>query len=232
MTGAAMSGTEARRARTASKEVRRRQLVEATIESIATHGMSGTTMATVTGLANLSMGIVSLHFRSKDNLFAETLGHLAEEHRAQWIECMGNALTPEAKLTALVDAHFHPNVCTPEKVSVWFAFFGESRYRDTYLERVAHIDTERTEITERLCRELVETGGYTDVDPHEIAQTLETLSDGLWLSFMLYPRWLSREDARARVMGYLARTFPCHFAAGPCRSRPHQGSPAPGGVEP
>jgi TetR/AcrR family transcriptional repressor of bet genes len=61
--------------------VRRQQLIEATIESIAKFGISGTTMTTVTGFAGLSVGIVNFHFDSVENLFEETLFSLAAEHR-------------------------------------------------------------------------------------------------------------------------------------------------------
>ncbi len=41
--------------RTASKEVRRLQLIKATIESISKYGILGTTMTTMTGFAGLSV---------------------------------------------------------------------------------------------------------------------------------------------------------------------------------
>lgn len=210
-----MSGeTALRRPRTASREVRRRQLIEATIESIATHGLSGTTMATVTGIADLSMGIVSFHFRSKDNLLVETLAFLAEEHRDRWMQSMQDAaLTPEARLLALIDAHFHDSICTPRKLAVWFAFFGERRYRAAYRERVADIDRERAEITERLCRRLVADGGYAGLDPLAVTKLLETMTDGLWLNIMMYPGWMSPAEARRQVHDCLAATFPRHFPA-------------------
>mgnify|MGYP001797888135 CR=1 FL=1 len=97
--------------RTQSREVRRGQLIDATISSIAEHGISGTTMTTVTGKAGLSMGIVNFHFKSKQNLFEETLVHLAKEHRDHWRAAYDNAaLSPEAKLLAIVDAHFDQQI--------------------------------------------------------------------------------------------------------------------------
>ena len=70
--------------RTASREVRRRQLIEATIDSIAERGFSATTLAAVTKGANLSHGIVNFHFTNKETLFIETLGFLAQEHYDHW----------------------------------------------------------------------------------------------------------------------------------------------------
>ena len=54
-------------------KTRRKQLIKATIKCIAKNGLSGTTMADVTKLAGLSLGIVNLHFETKEKLLVETL---------------------------------------------------------------------------------------------------------------------------------------------------------------
>jgi len=198
--------------RTASREVRRRQLVEATIDSIARHGFSGTTMATVTGIAGLSMGIVSFHFQSKDNLLAETLMTLAEEHRDQWRQGIDRpGLSPTAKLLEIVDSHFHPEICTRRKLAVWFAFYGEARYRKAYRTKLTEIDTQRMEESERLCRRIIADGGYQGVDPARVAKSLEGLYDGLWLNILMYPEAFTPAESRSQVIGYLATVFPRHF---------------------
>ena len=107
MTQAAATKTR----RTAPKEVRRQQLIDATIETIAETGISGTTMAAVTGRAGLSMGIVSLHFESKENLLKSTLRHLAVELRDKWREVEQKAdLTPAERLWGIVEANFDPDM--------------------------------------------------------------------------------------------------------------------------
>jgi TetR/AcrR family transcriptional repressor of bet genes len=72
--------------RTESKEKRRLQLIKATIRTIAKRGLSDTTMATVAGDANLSQGIINLHFQSKDRLLVETLRYVADDYRNAWGE--------------------------------------------------------------------------------------------------------------------------------------------------
>jgi TetR/AcrR family transcriptional repressor of bet genes len=204
--------TEEKASRTAPREVRRQQLIDATIESISQHGMSGTTMTTITQLANLSIGTVSFHFESKENLLVETLCSLAKEHRAVWRAAYGDAgLCPADKLWAFVEAHFHPNICTRPKLSVWFAFFGDAHYRHLYRERLAGIDAERWEETRRLCSVLKKEGGYDDINPMDIAKSLEGLYDGLWINLMMYPDTFSADDAKRQIRQFLARTFPRHF---------------------
>lgn len=66
--------------RSLSKQARRKQLIEATIKCIADKGLSGTTMADVTQQAGLSLGIVNLHFQSKEKLLIETMRYISDEY--------------------------------------------------------------------------------------------------------------------------------------------------------
>ena len=73
-----------KRGRKASKETRRQQLIEATIDSLAKRGYSETTMADVADGAGLSRGIVNFHFESKEKLLVATLQYMADEYSAHW----------------------------------------------------------------------------------------------------------------------------------------------------
>ncbi len=204
--------TRSRNGRTATKEVRRQQLIDATIESIAERGFSGTTLVTVTKFANLSHGTVNFHFKNKESLFADTLGFLAEEHGALWRENLERSgTTPQERLLALIDSEFDERICNRKKLAVWFAFYGEARYRAVYRERCAHIDNERMAETEKLCRLMKNDGGYDHVNPRSFAKGLEAFIDGLLLNMLLYPETFSREDAREECLGFLGETFTSHF---------------------
>ncbi len=209
---ATTEGDKPKRPRTASKQVRRQQLIDATIESIAKHGISGTTMTTVTRTAGLSIGLANFHFSTKQKLFEETLRYLAEEHHNFWLKSYEKAnLAPEDKLTAIVAAHFHPSICNRKKVAVWYAFFGEASARASYRKLANAIDTERREVTVELCQQIIETGGYDKVDATDVAFTLEGLYDGFWLNILMYPGDFSRLDGMRRIEEYLAHLFPKHF---------------------
>ncbi|MEI4263820.1 TetR/AcrR family transcriptional regulator [Roseovarius sp. D0-M9] len=199
--------------RTARKEVRRQQLIDATITSISKYGITGTTTPKVTSLAGLSAGTVNFHFQTKQSLLEETLRHLGQEHHAQWQKSVNNAdLDPAAKLLAIVDAHFHPTICNRKKLTVWFAFYGEAANREAYRAIMSEMDGQRIEISIGLCRRIVEEGGYERIAPEEISATLEALYDGFCLNILIYPKIFTRQDAMRRVRAYLAATFPQHAA--------------------
>jgi len=202
--------------RTATREARRQQLINATIDSISKRGFSGTTLATVTTGAKLSHGIVHFHFDSKEALYDQTLGYLAQEHYDCWHNAMVAAgPDPVDQLTAIVDADFDKLVCSPKKLAVWFAFWGQAKYRPNYLKIHHQYDEDRFAEIARLCHEIADNGGYKNLDPEQVARWIENLVDGLWLSRLLYARYTTREGLRNDCFAFLAQVFPKHFEAAP-----------------
>ncbi len=200
--------------RTAPKEERVQQLIDAAMATIAEHGLSGTTTALLTRQAGLSAGIINLHFGSKDKLMEATLEALIAEHRSRWMSSLEAAGDdPAARLWALMEAHFAPEICTPTKIAVWFAFFGEARHRATYRRLSESFDTERSDFMEECCERLVVEGGYGGLDPERLSHLIESIADGFWLDMLLYPDEVSVDSMRDQMRTQLSYFFPRHFTA-------------------
>ena len=198
--------------RVVAKERRREQLIKATINCIAKRGIAGTTMADVTQNAGLSLGIVNLHFLSKDKLFEETLLYLSDEYEAFCANALKKAgHTAVEKLSALVELDFSPKVCERKKLAVWFAFWGEAKSRPTYLQICAENDRKYNDVVAKLCEDLVVDGGYTDIRSQAFATGLAALSNGLWLDLLMTPNEINRKEACDICFDYLAVSFPNHF---------------------
>ena len=198
--------------RTIAKERRREQLIKATINCIAKRGIAGTTMADVTRDAGLSLGIVNLHFQSKEKLFEETLSYLSDEYEASWVNALRNAGdSPAEKLTAMVKSDFSTKVCERKKVAVWFAFWGEAKSRPTYLQTCAQSDKKNTKVVAQLCEELAKETNNTVICPKAYAVGLAALTNGLWLDLLMTPGEITRKEACNICFDYLAVTFPDHF---------------------
>jgi TetR/AcrR family transcriptional repressor of bet genes len=198
--------------RTAPPAERREQLILATIRSVADRGLADTTIATVAQEAGLSQGIVNLHFRSKDGLLTETLRYLADEYRSACHEAAATGeVSPVAGLLAMVELDFRRSICSRDKLAVWFAFWGERRFRPTYRRICAERDRSYDDMVRLMCARLCEEGGYPGVEPAVVADGLSALTDGLWLDLLVRPDTMSRERARRITLSYLADVFPRHF---------------------
>ena len=113
-----------------SREARRVQLIEATIAVLAIKGYARVTMSDVAVQAGLSHGLVNFHFQSKELLLAETLTYLADEYVQNWQAALAAAAPdPAAQLDALIRADFTAELCTPQRLAAWCAFWGEAQSR-------------------------------------------------------------------------------------------------------
>ena len=195
------------------KAERRQQLIDATIRCIAQHGLSVVTMQMVTREAGLSVGIANLHFESKDNLLKETLRFVAEEYHGGQIEIMEGSDIPDPgeRLDALLDFQLGRGVTQRQKMSVWFAYYGEAGARPVYQRIVSTVDRLAAEKLEALFTDIIREGGYQGVDARELATGYSALIDGLHLGLLVTPRELSKRRARAVARDFLRRAFPKHI---------------------
>jgi AcrR family transcriptional regulator len=197
--------------RTASKEARRQQLIEATIKCISKCGIGSTTLGDVAREAGLSQGIVNLHFESKDNLFNETLRYLAEEYKSLFEKTLEKS-GPDAadKLLALMELDLKPSVCDQKKIAVWFGFWGEVKAMPAYRKMCNEYDRGYDRVIERLSKEIIAEGKYDNINAKNIADVLSSLTNGLWLSCLISPKNWDRHAAES-VKGYLKSVFPKHY---------------------
>ena len=208
------------RRRSLPREVRRQQLIRATIDSIANNGLSGTTMATITREAGLSLGIANLHFESKDKLLAATLQHVTSEYNTGQTEILTNTnlKTLAQKLQALLDFNFSAKLTQKNKLAVWFAFWGEAKSRPTYRRICSRSDVQAEGAIGQLFQEVIDEGQYKLADAGLLAIGYTALLDGLWLDLLVTPQRSSRSKAKQVAAHYLASAFPQHMPPAPTPS--------------
>ncbi len=196
------------------KHLRREQLIEATIDSIAKHGFRKTTLSQVAKRAKLSQGIVNFYFKTKDGLLLETLEFLAEEYEARWKRAVAACGSdPVAALDAIIETDLGREVCNRRKVSVWVAFWGEARSQPRFRKLCSRLAEDYLAQTREIILRIIDRGGYQGHDADAIARGLNAMVDGLWLDLMIDPKNFDREAAKRACRNYLASVFPAEFAA-------------------
>lgn len=192
---------------------RRRQLIDATITAIGRRGYSNTTLTHVAGEAGLSPGIVNFYFKSKEQLLLATLEQITDEYAAFLRDQLEKAgPSPAAQLEAMIEADFDPRVFNLEKVAVWYAFWAEAHTQPSYRALVSRMEAQYYDDTAKLCRRIIEGGGYTNLDPDAVAAGLNAMIDGLWFDFLIDPKEFDREAAKRTCRLFLAGLFPREFA--------------------
>lgn len=194
-----------------SKEKRREQLINATIDSLAKRGYAATTMANVSDGAKLSRGIVNFHFDSKDNLLRETMQAMADEYEQNWKARFAEAPQDTAsRIAALVTADLDARVCTPRNVAAWFALMAEAKSRPAYQHLVWEREANyRSRLTEYILKAKDE-AGYA-YNPENVTAAIYAMQEGMWLRLMLSGRAYGRKTALAVALQMLGTVFPKHF---------------------
>jgi len=198
----------ASRNRRQQRKFRKRQLIDATLDCIDRLGISQTTVAKIAARADLSQSNVLFHFHSKEALLDQTLEFLNDEYKSNWqraIDAAGN--DPAACLCALIEASFAPQICTRKKISVWFAFWGESRSRPAYMRVCGANDLAFSQQMLALC-EAVEQRYGARLSAATAALSIEGMIDGLWQNFLLGPPGFKRDEATGAVFELLVAIYP------------------------
>ncbi len=206
--------------RKASREVRRQQLIDATIETLATRGYAQTTMTDVARTAGVSHGLVNFHFETKENLLAETLLFLAQEYRDNWQEALAAvAHDPASQLNALIIADFNARICTTPKLIAWCAFWGEAQSRPMYQEKCGANDMAYITMLEGVVYRLINEGGYK-LDTERAARVIRVTIEGVWMDLLTMTAPYDREEALKTVFLSASTLFPKHFSVDGLKRRP------------
>ena len=216
------SGKEPRDAR------RRRELIEATITSIARHGLSRTTVAKVAKIAGLSTGIVNFYFHSKQALLLATLEHVDREFELRQQEALGRAgEDPVQLLEAMIEVDFDPDVCDRGRIAVWAAFWGESSGREDYMRVCGARGAAMEQRIVKLFEKIASGGGYSHLDHAALGRAFYHLLSSLPETMLQNDAPFEFETAKATLRGFLASVFPAEFSSfGPHSSVLNTYSPA------
>jgi TetR/AcrR family transcriptional repressor of bet genes len=199
------------RNRAVQSEFRKRQLIEATIDCIDKLGLSQTTLARIAERAGLSQGMVVFHFQTKDGLLEQTLRHLSQEYMQCWKDaCDKAAPDPVSRLCALIKASFKPSICNRKKISVWYAFWGETRSRPRYMELCGNNDLAYSSKLLSLC-EAIEANAKSTLSAQTAALAIEGMIDGLWQNFLFGTPGFKRARSITTVFELLEIIYPDEY---------------------
>ncbi|MEI9984580.1 MAG: TetR family transcriptional regulator C-terminal domain-containing protein [Aliidongia sp.] len=193
---------------------RRRSLIDAAIAVMAREGILGITMSDIAQEAGCSYGVVSFHFKSKDNLLLSALEFLVEEYDCVLQRALaGAAPNPLRGCSPCSMPISTPASPMPTGSLSGPAFWAEAPRKAGYRERCAELKQRYREVSETLVTELVE-GTGAKLDGKSIALGLDAMIDGFWISNQLLGGngTSGREEAKRACRTYLQAVFPTAFA--------------------
>ena len=200
-----------RNLRSENKKNSNLKLISSTIKNLSKKGINELTMQDVSQGAGLSQGIVNFHFKSKELLLIETLKYISNEYLDSFqrsIAKKGN--DPRKKIIGIVENDFSKKICTREKISVWFTFFSEIKYKPAYHQICKERDMYYQSLTENIFDELIKKE-KVKLSKKNISRGFQALIMGLWLDQLEDPDTFNRIQAKKICFEFIKSNFPKQF---------------------
>ena len=192
----------------------RQRLIDACISALHIYGPSRTTVEKVVAIAKLSPGIVRFYFASKAAMLVASLQFLAAEFEEQVLAPVSRLKDkPVAALRLLVELYLDPELASPRKVSVWYAFWGEASSRQEYYDICGQKDEGFAALVREIIERLIVRSGFKHLDADGVALGLIGVLEILWQEIAFKDEVdIDRRAAKERAMAYLRSVFPGQFS--------------------
>ena len=167
------------------EEVRRRQIVDTAIETIAQRGFSGTTLNDIAKNAGVSTGVITYHFKNKDDLIEQSIKKLLDAPNAHVIARVDEQSRHRDRLRAYIIANIEfMREHRSHSVALIYSFgsIGSDQERRRIMAR------QHAKIRKYLTKILKagqDTGQFGDFHAETVAQILFAALEGVMLQWVL-----------------------------------------------
>lgn len=176
-------------------ELRKTNLIEATLVCLKRHGFQGASIRKISAEAGVSVGLISHHYSGKDELVAEAYlavtGRVMGLLRAAMDQAAPNA---RERLSAFFRGSFSAELLDPQLLDAWLAFWGAVKTAEAINLAHEHSYGEYRSILRKVLSELAQEEGWENFDAELAAIGLSALLDGLWLESGLNPGTFTPEQ--------------------------------------
>lgn len=188
------------------RDIRRDELIEATIAAIHQNGFAALTIGQIAETANASVGSISYYFGGKEQLLEEAMRRLLSILHECAVGGLKAATGPRARLNAIVVANFDDRLFSAEKCAVWMQFWAYAPYAPP-LARLQRIN--RSRVSSNVRAELKALFPGSEISPMQRA--LQAYMDGVWLEAAQSEQPIDTERAQRSATQFLGALL----AAGP-----------------
>ena len=181
-------------------DIRKPQLVQATMAVIDRVGLHAASIALISKEAGVSTGIINHYFGGKHGLLEETMREILRQ-LSNTITTSLKALPVDAhqqRINAIIDGNFEGYQAENKVAKAWLAFWSYSMH-DEQLKRLQRVNEIRLLSHLRLELKGILDHEQADLVAHGIASQI----DGLWLRGTLNPDGIDAKKAKAIINDYL-----------------------------
>jgi AcrR family transcriptional regulator len=183
-------------------EVRREEILTATLDQVDKVGLAATRVADVATALDVSTSLLFYHFGTKDALLAEAFTHAVQRDLELLDKAVARAADPVDRLRRAVRL-YGPTGEAPGW-RLWIDAWALAQREPVIRKVLRHLDSRWNAVLLEVIEDGVEQGAFRCTDPAGTVARVSALIDGLSVANLVY-RNVSRADLRIWVADELAR---------------------------
>ncbi len=192
-------------------EVRREEILVATILQIEAHGMATIRVGDVASALGVSSGLVFYHFETKSALLVEALEYAVDRDLRRLDTALAKRLAPPDRLKRVLSSYGPTGAA--RGWTLWIDAWATALREPAIRHALSRLDDRWREALVVAIREGVDTGDFVCGDPVSAVARIGALLDGLSVAAMVYQSvtrgqlraWV--RDATAAELGLDARVL-------------------------
>ncbi len=182
------------------KDIRREELLQATLDTIHAEGLHNITVAKLSTTAGMSQGMVHHYFKNKAEIIEAAIRHINAELRTELVQELGQVNSPVEKLFKILDTNFAPHWFNQKTTRLWVSFCSEVPFNNTFARIQTVIHKRMHSNLKHVLKPLL-----TDHNPDQISDEISNLIDGFWIRSSVSADGISPEEAITCMENYLKR---------------------------
>ena len=177
-------------------EVRREEILTATIAQIEARGMATVRVGDVAAALGVSSGLVFYHFDTKDALLVAALEYAVERDLRRLDRTIRRGRTPMERLNRVVSSYGPTG--SASGWTLWIDAWATALREPTIRRGLRRLDERWRTVLQAAITEGADTGDFRCADPRASAARIGALLDGLSVAALVY-RTVSRAQLRQWV---------------------------------
>ena len=181
-------------------DIRKPQLVQATMAVIDRVGLHSASIALISKEAGVSTGIINHYFGGKHGLLEETMREILRQLSVTITKALKElpANAHQQRINAIINGNFEGYQAENKVAKTWLAFWSYSMH-DAQLKRLQRVNEKRL-----ISHLLIELKALLEPGQAElVAHGIASLIDGIWLRGTRNPEGIDANKARAIINDYL-----------------------------
>ena len=187
------------------EELRRKQIVDTAIRTIATRGFANTTLNNIAEEAGVSTGVITYHFRNKDDLIEQSIKKLFEAPNEYVIGRVEEKESHRDKLRTYIAATIRFNMENRDHCVALLFSFSSITSQEHRQEVIAKHHTKIRRFLEKILRDGQAAGEFSRFDAAVLAQIIFGAIEGLLTQWVLEPHTMDLARASKQLIDMVER---------------------------